>query len=78
VRAELNIEGMHRDAYAGDIRTRLEATAGVHDVDVTFKRETAIVDFDDNVVGLDTLLTNAQDLGNQATVGGQPQKGVGA
>jgi copper chaperone CopZ len=69
---------MHRDAYAGDIRTRLEATAAIHDVDVTLKRETAVVDFDDNVVRLDTLLTNAQDLGYQATVGGQPQEGVGA
>jgi copper chaperone CopZ len=78
VHVKLNIEGMHCDGCAETIKASLEETAGVRDVDVTFKRKAAIVDFDDNVVQLDTLLRKVQDLGYQATVGGQPQKGVGA
>jgi Cu+-exporting ATPase len=69
---------MHCDGCAAAIKARLEETAGVRGVDVTFKRKTAIVDYDEAVVQLDTLLKKIQDLGYQATVGGQPQKGVGA
>lgn len=75
---ELNIAGMHNDSSAVKIKETLEETAGVHDVDVTFKRKTALVNFDENTVQLETLLKKIQDLGYQATVSGQSQRGVGA
>jgi copper chaperone CopZ len=78
VKAELNIEGMHCDSCATSIKEALEETAGVHDVDVTFKRKTAIVEFDDQVVQQSTLVKKIQDLGYQATVSGESQSGVGA
>jgi copper chaperone CopZ len=78
VKAELNIEGMHCDACAQTIKTTLEDTAGVHSVDVTFKRKTAIVDFDENTVQPATLIKKIQDSGYQATFSGQSQSGVGA
>jgi copper chaperone CopZ len=69
---------MHDDSSAARIKQTLEETAGVHNVDVTFKRKTALVNFDENTVQLETLLKKIQDLGYQATVSGQAQKGVGA
>lgn len=78
MQAELNIEGMHCDSCAVDIKETLEETAGVFKADVTFKRKTAIVEFDDGVVQQSTLLKKIQDLGYTATVSGQPQSEVGA
>lgn len=78
VRAELHIEGMHCDSCAVDIKETLEGTAGVREADVTFKRKTAIVEFDDAVVQEKTLLKKIQDLGYTATVSGEPQSEVGA
>ena len=78
MRAELNIEGMHCDSCAVDIKETLEETAGVFKADVTFKRKTAIVEYDDEVLQQSTLLKKIQDLGYQATVSGQPQSEVGA
>jgi copper chaperone CopZ len=78
VKSELNIEGMHCDSCAANIKETLENTAGVKDVDVTFKRKTAIVDFDENIVQPATLLKKIQDLGYTATISGQSQSEVGA
>ncbi len=78
MQAELNIEGMHCDSCAVDIKETLEETAGVFKADVTFKRKTAIVEYDEEVVQQTTLLKKLQDLGYQATVSGQPQSEVGA
>jgi periplasmic mercuric ion binding protein len=78
MQTELHIEGMHCDSCAVDIKETLEETAGVFKADVTFKRKTAIVDFDDNVVQQTTLLKKIQDLGYTATVSGQSQSEVGA
>jgi copper chaperone CopZ len=78
VRAELNIEGMHCDSCAATIKETLEETAGVREVDVTFKRKTAIVEFDEATVQQSTLVKKIQDLGYQATVSGESQSGVGA
>jgi copper chaperone CopZ len=78
VKTEFNIEGMHCDSCAVDIKETLELTAGVHEVDVTFKRKTAIVDFDDEIVQPSTLIKKIQDLGYTATVSGQSQSEVGA
>jgi len=78
VKAEIHVEGMHCDSCAVDIKETLEETAGVHEADVTFKRKTAIVDFDDEVVQQSTLLKKIQDLGYTATVSGQSQSEVGA
>lgn len=78
MQAELNIEGMHCDSCAVDIKETLEETAGVFKADVTFQRKTAIVEFDDSVVQQSTLLKKIQDLGYTATVAGQSQSGVGA
>jgi copper chaperone CopZ len=78
VKAELHIEGMHCDSCAVDIKETLEETAGVREADVTFKRKTAIVEFDDGVVQEQTLLKKIQDLGYTATVSGEPQSEVGA
>jgi copper chaperone CopZ len=78
VKAELNIEGMHCDSCAADIKETLEETAGVHVADVTFKRKTAVVDFDDQIVQQGTLIKKIQDLGYQATVSGESQSEVGA
>jgi copper chaperone CopZ len=78
LKAEFNIEGMHCDSCAADIKETLEETAGVEQVDVTFKRKTAIVEFDDATVQQQTIIKKIQDLGYQATVSGQPQSEVGA
>lgn len=78
MKAELNIEGMHCDSCAADIKETLEETAGVGQVDVTFQRKTAIVEFDAGVVQQSTLIKKIQDLGYQATVAGESQSGVGA
>jgi copper chaperone CopZ len=78
VKSELNIEGMHCDSCAAAIKETLEVTAGVYKADVTFKRKTAIVDFDENVVQPKTLLKKIQDLGYTATISGQSQSEVGA
>lgn len=69
---------MHCDSCAADIKETLEETAGVESADVTFKRKTAIVDFDDQTVQQATLIKKIQDLGYTATVSGQPQSEVGA
>jgi copper chaperone len=78
VKAEFNIQGMHCDSCAVDIKETLEVTAGVRDVDVTFKRKTAIVEFDEEIVQPDTIVKKIQDLGYTATVSGQSQSEVGA
>ena len=78
MRAEIHIEGMHCDSCPIDIKETLEDTAGVHEADTSFKRKTAIVDFDENTVQLSTLIKKIQDLGYTATVSGQPQSEVGA
>jgi copper chaperone CopZ len=69
---------MNDDSSAVKIKETLEETAGVFKADVTFKRKTAIVEYDDEVVQQTTLLKKIQDLGYQATISGQPQSGVGA
>lgn len=78
MKAEFNIEGMTSNACAVKIKERLEDTAGVRDVDVTFQRKTAIVDFNDEVVQQATLVKKIQDLGYMATVAGESQSEVGA
>ena len=78
VKAELHIDGMHCDSCAVDIKETLEETAGVRQADVTFKRKTAVVEFDDQTVQQSTLLKKIQDLGYTATVSGEPQSEVGA
>jgi Cu+-exporting ATPase len=78
MKAELNIEGMTCDSCAADIKETLEETAGVKEADVTFKRKTAIVDFDEDTVQEKTLIKKIQDLGYRATISGEPQSEVGA
>ena len=78
MKAELNIEGMTCDSCAADIKETLEETAGVREADVTFKRKTAIVEFDDETVQEKTLIKKIQDLGYRATISGEPQSEVGA
>jgi copper chaperone CopZ len=78
VQAEFHIEGMRGDPCATSIKETLELTAGVRKADVTFKRKTAIVDFDDETVQQATLVKKIQDLGYTATVSGQSQSEVGA
>lgn len=77
VKAEFNIEGMHCDSCAVDIKETLEETAGVREADVTFKRKTAIVDFDEETVQQSTIVKKIQDLGYKATTSGEPQSEVG-
>jgi copper chaperone CopZ len=78
VKTELNIEGMHCDSCAANIKETLEDTAGVRQADVTFKRKTAIVEFDEEVAQPSTLVKKIQDLGYTATVSGESQSEVGA
>ena len=78
MKAEIHIEGMNDDPCAVKIKNALELTAGVHEADVTFKRKTAIVDFDEGTVQQSTLIKKIQDLGYTATVSGQSQSEVGA
>lgn len=78
MKTELNIEGMNDDSSAVKIKETLELTAGVFKADVTLKRKTAIIEYDEGVVQESTLLKKIQDLGYQATVSGQPQSEVGA
>ena len=78
MRTELNIEGMTCDHCAASIKETLEETAGVASADVTFKRKTAIVDFDERTVQQSTLVKKIQDLGYNATISGEQQSEVGA
>lgn len=78
MKAEIHIEGMTDDSSAVKIKNTLRLTAGVHEADVTFKRKTAIVDFDEGTVQQSTLIKKIQDLGYTATVSGQLQSEVGA
>jgi copper chaperone CopZ len=78
MKKEFNIEGMHCDSCAIDIKNTLEDTAGVRHVDVTFKRKTAIVDFDEETVQPETLIKKIQDVGYRATISGESQSGAGA
>lgn len=78
MKAEFNIEGMHCDSCAENIKETLEETAGVNGVDVTFKRKTAIVEFDNRTVQQSTIIKKIQDLGYKATISGEPQSEVGA
>jgi P-type Cu+ transporter len=77
MKAELNIEGMHCDSCAADIKETLEEVAGVEKVDVTFKRKTAIIEFNEETVQQSTLIKKIQDLGYQATISGESQSEVG-
>ncbi len=78
MRAEIHIDGMHCDSCPADIKETLEETAGVREADTSLKRKTAVVEFDENTVQLNTLVKKIQDLGYTATVSGQPQSEVGA
>ncbi len=78
MKTELNIEGMHCDSCAADIKETLEETAGVRNADVTFVHKTAVVEFDDGAVQQSTLIKKIQDLGYRASVSGESQSGVGA
>lgn len=78
MKAEFNIEGMTCDSCAADIKETLEETAGVKAADVTLKRKTAIVDFDEQTVQQSTLIKKIQDLGYEASISGEPQSEVGA
>ena len=78
MKAEFNIEGMTCDSCAANIKETLEETAGVREADVTFKRKTAIVNFDEQTVQQSTLVKKIQDLGYTATISGEPQSEVGA
>lgn len=77
MKAEFHIEGMTCDSCAAGIKETLEETAGVKEADVTFKRKTAIVDFDEETVQQSTLVKKIQDLGYRATISGEPQSEVG-
>ena len=78
MRAEIHIEGMHCDSCPIDIKETLEDVAGVREADTSLKRKTAVVEFDEDTVQLNTLVKKIQDLGYTATVSGQPQSEVGA
>ena len=78
MKAEFHIKGMHCESCAADIKETLEETAGVKVADVTFKRKTAIVDFDEQTVQQSTLIKKIQDLGYKASISGEPQSEVGA
>ena len=78
MKAEIHVEGMNDDSCAVKIKKTLELMAGVHEADVTLKRKTAIVDFDEETVQESTLIKKIQDLGYTATISGQSQSEVGA
>jgi copper chaperone CopZ len=73
VKTKFQLEGMHCESCALDIKETLEAVAGVRGADVTFGGKTAEVDYDEAVVPGQTLIRTIQDLGYQATVAGEPQ-----
>jgi copper chaperone CopZ len=60
------------------LKRRSIETAGGRSVDVTFKRKTAIVDFDEQTVQPETLVKKIQDSGYQATISVESQRGAGA
>ena len=76
MKAEFHIKGMHCESCAADIKETLEDTAGVREADVTFSGKTAVVEFDEETVQQTTLIKKIQDLGYQATIGDEPQKGA--
>lgn len=76
MKAEFHIKGMHCESCAASIKETLEDTAGVRVADVTFNGKTAVVVFDEEAVQQTTLIKKIQDLGYQATVGDQQQKGA--
>lgn len=68
MKAKLNIEGMHCESCAADIKETLEERAGVHSVEVQYNAKTAFVEFDENTVQPQTFVKVIQDLGYQASV----------
>ena len=76
MKAEFHIKGMHCESGAASIRETLADTAGVRAVDVTFSGKTAVVEFDEETVQQATLVKKIQDLGYQATVADEQQKGA--
>ena len=76
MKAEFHIKGMHCESCAADIKETLEDTAGVNQADVTFSGKTAVVEFDEETVQQTTLIKKIQDLGYQAAIGDEPQKGA--
>ena len=66
MKVEFNIDGMHCDSCAVDIKETLEETAGVYRADVAYHGKSADVEYDENVVQPSTLLKKIQDLGYQA------------
>ena len=76
MKAEFHIKGMHCESCAASIKETLEDTAGVSSADVTFSGKTAVVEFDPETVQQATLVKKIQDLGYQATVADEQQKGA--
>ncbi len=76
MQTEFHIKGMHCESCAANIKETLEDTAGVRSADVTFNGKTAVVEFDDETVQQSTLIKKIQDLGYQATIGDEQQKGA--
>ncbi len=76
MKAQFNIDGMHCDSCAIDIKETLEETAGVKQADVSFNGKTAVIEFDDQIVQQQTLVKKLQDLGYTATIAGELQSEV--
>jgi copper chaperone CopZ len=76
MKTELNINGMHCESCALDIKETLDETAGVLNADVSFNDSQAIVEFDEQIVQQTTLVKKIQDLGYQATIAAATQGGA--
>lgn len=78
MKLEFNIEGMRDGSCALDIKETLEETPGVEGASVTFEGKTAIVEFDEEVVGPNAISEKIRELGYTATVSGVTQREVSA
>ena len=76
------ISGMHCASCAGTIERALSKTTGVRDVSVNFASESALIEFDENIVSQSDLAKAARsvgyklDIGQEETIGNEDFKTI--
>ncbi|MBN2686984.1 MAG: copper ion binding protein, partial [Deltaproteobacteria bacterium] len=75
---KLHIRGMTCSACVTRVEKGLKALDGVRDASVNFASESAMVDYDDRIIGRDTIKKVVKDLGYEVIdTGGTEMEGVG-
>lgn len=66
------IQGMHCAGCVRTIERMLEKTAGVHSASVNFASESALIEFDENIISEPGLAHAVESVGYELAVGSQP------